>query len=213
MKKAAKKLLTFVMAIAMLIGSVPISAFALQTSDTPKSYDMQVGKSYIVPIKAWGTDGEARQNVRSALFYGSNNAIVTPEESGKYKVTIQANNYDKMVAFQIYKQGTFKDDTALADIKCASYGLDDYPYRDKMIETGWLDTANDKKCYSPDEITVSGNDYSDNKYLTFEVDNLKDFLYTAQIEYTEGSFKSDWRTDRSSSDLIHSKLCFDTSDN
>lgn len=81
-----------------------------------------------------------------------------------------------------------------------------------MIETGWLDTANDEKCYSPDEITVSGNDYSDNKYLTFEVDNLKDFLYTAQIEYTEGSFASDWRTDRSSSDLISSKLGFDTSD-
>ena len=50
------------------------------------------------------------------------------------------------------------------------------------------------------------------KYLTFEVDNLKDFLYTAQIEYTEGSFASDWRTDRSSSDLISSKLGFDTSD-
>ena len=178
-----------------------------------ETYDMKTGHSYVVPIKNYSEDGtETKANLQTALHYGSNCAIVTPEESGKYKVMIQANNYDKMVTFQIYKQGTFKDDTALADIKCASYGLDEYPYRDKMIETGWLDTANDEKCYSPDEITVSGNDYSDNKYLTFEVDNLKDFLYTAQIEYTEGSFASDWRTDRSSSDLISSKLGFDTSD-
>ena len=102
MKKAAKKLLTFVMAAAMLIGSVPISAFALQTSDTPKSYDMQVGKSYIVPIKAWtkddnGKDVLASSNFNSALKSCSNDAIVIPEESGKYQVTIQANNYDKMV--------------------------------------------------------------------------------------------------------------------
>ena len=34
MKKAAKKLLTFVMAAAMLIGSVPMSAFAADTNDS-----------------------------------------------------------------------------------------------------------------------------------------------------------------------------------
>ena len=37
MKKAAKKLLTFVMAAAMLIGSVPMSAFAADTDDSSGS--------------------------------------------------------------------------------------------------------------------------------------------------------------------------------
>lgn len=37
MKKAAKKLLTFVMAAAMLIGSVPMSAFAADTNDSSGS--------------------------------------------------------------------------------------------------------------------------------------------------------------------------------
>ena len=37
MKKAAKKLLTFVMAAAMLIGSVPVSAFAADTNDSSAS--------------------------------------------------------------------------------------------------------------------------------------------------------------------------------
>ena len=179
-----------------------------------ETYEMKTGHSYLVPIQAWmkdnnGKDALASSNLNSALQSCSNDAIVTPEESGKYQVTIQANNYDKMVTFQIYKQGMLKADTSTSDFKCASYGLDDYPFREKMIETGWLDTANDEKCYSPDEISVEGNDYSANKYLTFEVDNLKDFLYTAQIEYYPGS-SNHWTKERAR-DLTRSKLSFDTS--
>lgn len=104
-----------------------------------ETYDMKTGHSYVVPIKNYSGDGtETKANLRTALHSVSNCAIVTPEESGKYKVMIQANNYDKMVTFQIYKQGTIKKGTSASEIKAASYGLDDYPYREKMIETGWL---------------------------------------------------------------------------
>ena len=177
-----------------------------------ETYDMKTGHSYVVPIKNYSEDGtETKANLWTALHSVSNCAIVTPEESGKYKVMIQANNYDKMVTFQIYKQGTIKKGTSASEIKAASYGLDDYPYREKMIETGWLDASNDEKCYAPDEITVTQNDYSDNKYLTFEVDNLEEYLYTVQIQYVAGSLASGWRPDRTS-DMIVSCLGFDTSD-
>ena len=177
-----------------------------------ETYDMKTGHSYVVPIKNYSEDGtETKANLRTALYSVSNCAIITPEESGKYKVMIQANNYDKMVTFQIYKQGTIKKGTSTSEIKAASYGLDDYPYREKMIETGWLDASNDEKCYKPDEITVTKNGYSDNKYLTFEVDNLEEYLYTVQIQYVAASSASDWRPDRKS-DMIVSCLGFDTSD-
>ena len=208
--KKIKKIILSICTLACVIGAGTGIAYA-QRSET---YGMKTGHSYLVPIQAWtkdnnGKDALASSNLNSALQSCSNDAIVTPEESGKYQVTIQANNYDKMVTFQIYKQGMWKADTSTSDFKCASYGLDDYPFREKMIETGWLDTANDEKCYSPDEISVEGNDYSANKYLTFEVDNLKDFLYTAQIEYYPGS-SNHWTKERAR-DLTRSKLSFDTS--
>lgn len=66
-----------------------------------ETYDMKTGHSYVVPIKNYSEDGtETKANLQTALHYGSNCAIVTPEESGKYKVMIQANNYDKMVHFK-----------------------------------------------------------------------------------------------------------------
>lgn len=130
-----KKIILSILTLACVSGTGAGIAYAQQS----ETYGMKTNHNYLVSIKAWGKNSESKRTVMSALHSCSNNAIVMPEESGKYKVTIQANNYDK------------------------------------MIETGWLDTANDEKCYSPDEIAVSGNDYSDNKYLTFEVDNLKDF--------------------------------------
>ena len=58
MKKAAKKLLTFVMAAAMLIGCIPTAAFAADNNDSTGteanaetgSTDLEVGKTYLVPI-------------------------------------------------------------------------------------------------------------------------------------------------------------------
>lgn len=207
MKKVYKIILSMLTLLCVVIAGAGI-AYA-QRSET---YDMKTGHSYVIPIKDYDVDGtETKANVRTALHSVSNCAIVTPEESGKYKVMIQANNYDKMVTFQIYKQGTIKKGTSVSEIKAASYGLDNYPYREKMIETGWLDASNDEKCYAPDEITVTQNDYSDNKYLTFEVDNLEDYLYTVQIQYIAASSANDWRPDRKS-DMIVSCLGFDTSD-
>ena len=79
-----------------------------------ETYDMKTGHSYVVPIKNYSEDGtETKANLRTALYSVSNCAIITPEESGKYKVMIQANNYDKMVTFQIYKQGTIKKEHLL----------------------------------------------------------------------------------------------------
>ena len=225
-KELGKRLLTIVVALAMVVTCVPGTAFGAEISEKVKknvrvpdtfaqrseTYDMKTGHSYVVPIKNYSEDGtETKANLRTALYSVSNCAIITPEESGKYKVMIQANNYDKMVTFQIYKQGTIKKGTSTSEIKAASYGLDDYPYREKMIETGWLDASNDEKCYKPDEIIVTKNGYSDNKYLTFEVDNLEEYLYTVQIQYVAASSASDWRPDRKS-DMIVSCLGFDTSD-
>ena len=212
MKQSIKRIATLMLSIMMVLTSVPISSFATDKSDLSLTYGMKTGHSYVVPIKNYSQDGtETNVSLRTALYSISNCAIVTPEESGKYKVMIQANNYDKMVTFQIYKQGTIKKGTSTSEIKAASYGLDDYPYREKMIETGWLDASNDEKCYAPDEITVTKNDYSDNKYLTFEIDNLEEYLYTVQIQYVAASSESDWRPDRKS-DMIVSCLGFDTSD-
>ena len=137
--KKIKKIILSICTLACVIGAGTGIAYA-QRSET---YGMKTGHSYLVPIQAWtkdnnGKDALASSNLNSALQSCSNDAIVTPEESGKYQVTIQANNYDKMVTFQIYKQGMWKADTSTSDFKCASYGLDDYPFREKMIETGWL---------------------------------------------------------------------------
>ena len=100
MKKAAKKLLTFVMAAAMLIGSVPMSAFAADTNDSSVSNadvastgtEMETGKTYAVPIdisNPTGTSISESGSTGTIANFVDNTALVKKNEDGSYHVTLQ----------------------------------------------------------------------------------------------------------------------------
>lgn len=208
--KSGKRVLLGVLGALLLVSAGTGAVYAMYGKST-QTVKMETGHSYIVPIQSWGYYLDdyrlSNKNTITDLFFISHDAIVTPEESGKYKVTIQVENYEQMVTYQIFKQGSFAKKTNKSDVKCGSVGLDGYKHKEKMQELGLMDESNNDKLYQSNEIEITPIDGTTNKYLTFEVDNLEDHLYTYWVKSADYG----WCTsaDRQSV-LWKSDLGFDT---
>lgn len=143
MKKAAKKLLTFVMAAAMLIGSVPMSVFAADTNDSSGSNadvastgtEMETGKTYAVLIDICSPSGisiaESGSTGTIANFV-DNVALVKKNDNGTYHVTLQIENYDKIDIFQVSKPGAIDDSITPLKGSMGTFNVPDtYIFSDK----------------------------------------------------------------------------------
>lgn len=214
--KIKNRILASVLSFLIIIATAFSGVTTAKAAEGDTNADgLKVGKSYLMPINIWHTDSEdgttslMGDNARSVKNNIAYDAIVVPEKSGKYKVTLEINNYNKVYTYQIYKQGTLPDNTLTKKINCATYGLDDYPAREEMVTKGWIDSENDSKCYKPEEITVTDIPYSANKCISFEVDNLKDYIYMNIITNVGYSWKQ-YNSDRSTSyDLLADKTSLD----
>ena len=196
MKKAVKKLLTFVMAAAMLIGSVPMSAFAADTNDSSGSNadaastgtEIETGKTYSVPLIFYGPLGKLLTEEPysgTVQDYMDNVALVKKNDNGTYHVTLQIENYEKIDILQFSKPGVISDDIAPSNAPMGTFNIPEkyianneenpseateYLKEQGQINEEW----NDKyiQNYSVEKATTGVSWYS------FDVDTLEGTMYT-----------------------------------
>ena len=122
MRKTGKKLLTLLLTAAMVIGCVPMSAFAADTGASTNADSeaggqsganmIEEGKTYLVPLDLYHDD-ELYQDMpvtNGIIQFIDNVAMVSKNSDGTYHVTVQVENYNKIEVLQFSKPGAISED-------------------------------------------------------------------------------------------------------
>ena len=136
MKKAAKKLLTFVMAAAMLIGSVPMSAFAADTENTSSDFKLDDGYyQSLLDITDWSES----QEVKSGLRISQRGYIIEMSDGAMNCLQVQVTGYSQYDAIYMVKQ----DADNVSEIDLSNGGKigewSDITNYEKLKEEGYVD--------------------------------------------------------------------------
>ena len=198
MNKIWKKISTILLALSVVATSVPVTAMASEKEATNQNKNLEMNKTYIVPISRldkyglnidWTATGADQE-------YGQDNvaqkALVTPKEDGTYSVTLQWASYDYLDAVQFYKQEKMTDGMQPKDLVMGTFNIPEkfkidltsstrfkkYDYT-KILKSLLSESENDNYYQN---VTVKKDEEKDLSYITLDVSDINKALYFKAIE-------------------------------
>lgn len=198
MNKIWKKISTILLALSVIVTSVPVTAMAEEKETSNQNENLEVNKTYIVPINRldkyglnidWTATGADQE-------YGQDNvaqkALVTPKEDGTYSVTLQWASYDYLDAVQFYKQNKMSEEMQPKDLTMGTFNVPDKFIIDmsSYAATQKLDYTEIFKSLLSDEenenyyqdVSVKKDEEKDIFYITLDISNVNKPLYFKAIE-------------------------------
>lgn len=209
-----RKLLTWLTAAALLAGSFPFGAYTAH-AEAPSDTALEAGRSYVVPmirrdrsgeVMDWGEENQDYPMDHWASDTVAPYALVTPDPSGGYTVTMEHAFYEAYDGVQFYRQEETPDGTDVNTLPLGTKGVRD-PFVVDYSKDGYGNIETLPRKYAERDFTeilrsmlhedensrlydVSvKNTERGVSYLTIHLDRLDSPLYFAQIVtayYTEG---------------------------
>ena len=96
--KKIKKILSCVLSVSMLLGSMSVQSFAQENEEQTKVDLIENNKEYLVPIDICSSTGvsiEESGTTDTIANFVDNAALVKKNDDGTYHVTLQLENYEK----------------------------------------------------------------------------------------------------------------------
>ncbi len=216
MMKIKKRILSIILALSMCLGLVPsLEILSFAAENATEEVTLKQGCVYSVPLTLSSGSGAK---------WIDNVAMVSVNDDGTYRVTLQIENIDKIDILQILRQGSVSEDCAATDIVLGTFNApdtyisspasdretypeDEYPADEAtiyLIENGYMsDTWNDKYLQA-DEIEIG---YGENGecYCSFDVESLEKGIYICSFR----SYARLFASQKYSSCLSRGKFVFD----
>ena len=200
--KIVKRIMAYMLSIAMLLGMGDFNVYAATAKTTESQISIENGKNYIVPLKFYSNlniykyEEELSGTIEDFM---DNIAVVSLNQDGTYHVTLQIENYEKIDMLQIAKPGAIEDETKPADLPLGTYNIPNryiYAYSNENF-SDWTSYLKSQNLMSDEYNDKYIQNFSTEKtdtgvtWYSFNVDNLDKSLYVNSFySYDNSTFKT-----------------------